>query len=91
MTITIAPIRADMIETMIRVNAHPSSPAVSAMKKPQKNMVNQKKCWYIWGMCVMSVMKQDLANGVRNTFMIMQFLWSDGDKDDEFIKGYEYE
>lgn len=39
----------------------------------------------------MSVMKQDLANGVRNTFMIMQFLWSDGDKDDEFIKVYEYE
>lgn len=39
----------------------------------------------------MSVMKQDLANGVRNTFMIMQFLWSDGDKDDEFIKCYEYE
>lgn len=30
-----------MIETMIRVNAHPSSPAVSAMKKPQK------KTWLI--------------------------------------------
>lgn len=42
MTITIAPIRADMIETMIRVNAHPSSPAVSAMKKTQK-----KKTWLI--------------------------------------------
>lgn len=41
MTITIAPIRADMIETMIRVNAHPSSPAVSAMKK------TQKKTWLI--------------------------------------------
>lgn len=33
MTITIAPIRADMIETMIRVNAHPSSPAVSAKEE----------------------------------------------------------
>ena len=29
MTITIAPNRADMIETIIKVNAHPNSPAAS--------------------------------------------------------------
>lgn len=33
MTIIIAPIRADMIETMIKVNVHPSSPAGSEKKK----------------------------------------------------------
>lgn len=31
------------------------------------------------------------GSGGCNIFMIMQFLWRDGDKDDEFIKSYEYE
>lgn len=53
MTITIAPIRADMIETMIRVNAHPSSPAVSAMKKPQKKtwLIKKKVLIYLRNVC----------------------------------------
>jgi len=47
MTITIAPMRADMIETMIRVNAHPSSPAVSAKEEATQKMFNENRCRYI--------------------------------------------
>lgn len=42
MTITIAPIRADMIETTIRVNAQPSSPAVSVMRRRKTRRISIK-------------------------------------------------
>lgn len=38
MTIIIAPIRADMIETTIKVKAPPNSPAASARKKKKKQI-----------------------------------------------------
>lgn len=36
MTITIAPIRADIIETTIKVNAQPNSPDVSVIKNKKQ-------------------------------------------------------
>lgn len=41
MTIIIAPIRADMIETTIKVKAPPNSPAASASKRRKKANKNK--------------------------------------------------
>lgn len=40
MTITIAPKTADIIETMIKINANPHSPVASAMKKEKEEEIN---------------------------------------------------